>query len=428
MLDHAILVILLLLAWAAWQRAWIGLLGLMVVGYLHPQGYATGMMRGLPIYQVLFLIVAASAAVELVRSRQWPDWRRFLDWRILLLALFWLDLLVTTYLAKDPWAAWPRFLEVSKSLLPLVLLVLLIDTRQKVTWLLLATALSIGAVVVKGGSWAILTGLQDRVYGPPDSHLSGNNEFAVAVIMILPLLALWIRHADRAPLRWALYGLLALGYVAVLSSWSRGALLGLGVVTALLVWHSPRKYLAIPLLVAGVALSFVSLPEAWFGRMETIAAYSSEGSAMQRLEVWRTGLAHALEHPWVGAGFEGWRYVTLDEQSLRARDWHSAYVEVAAEHGLPGLALWGALLFGSMASLGGLARSGARRADAWQSSHAAMLRASLAGYAVGAAFLGIAYWDLLFQMVLVSALIARLSRPAPNDMSVDNVVGATASA
>jgi probable O-glycosylation ligase (exosortase A-associated) len=410
--DAPILLILLALCWAAWFRSWLGVLGLLVLETLSPHGFATGFMKDAPVYLVLFGVVLLGTAYRFVRERLgtnwlggWGGWAR--EWRVWAFLLLWLDFLLTSWYAKDPWAAWPQFFIVSKSLVPVFLTVMLIDTRDKLYALMLTLAVSVAAATLKGGYWAVMIGFGDRVYGPPGSPYAGNNEFSVVVLMTLPLLLMFRAQSAHQSVKLALAILIGLSFIAVLSSWSRGALLGLGVVTALLVWHSQRKWLAIPLLAAGIALSFVALPESWFGRMESIVQFQGEGSAEGRLMAWRAGWEYVQREPLLGSGFEGWRFVNTDPETLRGLDWHSSYVQVLTENGLPGFLLWSALLFGGIAKLTLLSAKARLRGDRETELSAAMLRAGLAGYAVGGAFLGIAYWGLLYQMLAMAMLLER---------------------
>lgn len=405
MRDLAILLILCGMAWLAWLKPWIGVLGLAFLGCMHPQGYASGFMASFPVYMTLFIFVALAAVRDFWRQRTLPP--LFFDWRLFLILLLWAQFIFSTSQAINPWAAWPKLWDVAKLLPSMLIVLMLIDNREKLLALNLTMALAVAVVVIKGGYWAIMTGFQDRVYGPPASQYGDNNEFAVATAMVIPLLVLWYREVRNRPLRLVLAGMIALSFVSALSSWSRGGLLSLGVVTVLLIWHSRRKWLALPVLAIGIGLMFVNLPDAWFARMGALGAGEFDASAQSRLDVWQLGWAHALERPWFGGGFQGWVYLSLPTGGHL--DWHSAYVEMAAEHGLVGLGLWLALLGGSVVALTGLIRRGRLYGMVWLVNHAAMLRASLAAYAVGAAFLGIAYWLTLYLLVISAILLSRLA-------------------
>jgi putative inorganic carbon (hco3(-)) transporter len=414
MRDLSLLVMLLTLAWMAWKQPWVGLLGLVFVGIMSPQSYASGFMQGFPAYFGLLLMVSLASAWRYRRLRTWP--RLFWDWRLAVFALLWVWFAATTYFAINPLPAREKLLEVYKLLPPLVLVLLLIDTRDKLRWLLLTVALSIAAVVLKGGYWAVITGFQDRVYGPPGSQFSGNNEFAVATTMAIPLLVLWYREIGSNRQRWFVAVLIFLAFASALSSWSRGGLLSLSAVALLLIWHSRRKWLAIPLLAAGLGLIFLGLPEAWFARMQTLGAPDMEASAVGRLTIWRLGWNYALAHPWFGGGFESWILFTPPDTEFRA--WHSAYVQMAEEHGLVGLGLWGLLLGSTVVSLNWRRARNRRARFGWGQEYAAALSTSLVAYLVGSAFLSIAYWELLYLLLAAAIVLQRLERlePAPSGL------------
>jgi probable O-glycosylation ligase (exosortase A-associated) len=353
---------------------------------------------------VVFLAVAAGVL--------WSVWRGQLrlrppprDWRLLGLLALWVYFFFTTQTAMAAWAAVPRFLEVTKVLLPLVLTLLLVDDRRKLDYLLITIAFAIALATIKGGYWAVMTGFGDRVYGPPGSAFYGNNHFAVLVVMNIPLLMLWLRRTAHRQLRYLIMAAIALSVAAALSSWSRGALIALVTTIVLLLWHSRRRYLAAALVAGAVGLTFATLPEQWFERMETISSHEQDKSAQIRLDVWERGFRYARVRPFTGAGFEGWQHVA------DGTDWHSIYVEMMAEHGLVAFALWLTLLISTLINLSQLSRRSARSPQlSWIHDHSAMLRASLVAYAVGGVFIGITYWELPYHLVVIAVLLSRFAQ------------------
>lgn len=411
MRDMALFVMMLALIWMAWRKPWIGVVGLALLGAMHPQSYGGEWTTQFPVYRVLFLVTCAAVVVDYWRTKRYPP--LFWDWRLAVLGLLFAHFALTTQFALLPDTARGRLIEVSMLVPPLLLTLWLIDSREKLHYLIVATAAGIALVALKGGYWAVMTGFADRVYGPPNSQIGGNNEFAVALAMTIPLLVLWLRQTHDRPLRWTIMAAITLCYVAALSSWSRGGLVSLAAMSAFLVWNSKQKYLAILLVAAGVAVALVNLPEKLLARMETISSYEEDQSFQGRQEAWRQGLTYLQRDPWTGSGFEGWRAVTVKFSSRgepSTLDWHSAYIEILAEHGIPGFILWGTLLAGTIVGLTCMISRGRRSGEPWLVDYGAMLRAALVAYAAGGLTLGITYWELLFQLLGYSLIALRLSR------------------
>lgn len=408
MKDFAIIFMVLMLVWAAWLKPWVGVLGLAVLGILHPQNYGGALLRDVPVYGLLFVVTLGAALRDQYQQRTWPAF--FWDWRLLLLGLLGAVFLASTVNSINPWMAWPHLVEVAKIAPPLLLLLWLINTREKLHFLLLAMGLSIAAVALKGGYWALITGFQDRVYGPPGSQIGGNNEFAIASAMALPLLMIGVRSAYPVWVRTVLIGAVVLGYVATLTSWSRGGLLSLAAVTIAMLAFSKRRHWGLAGVVVGMVALGLVMPETWFERMGTIGADTADASAQNRLNVWGMGVDFMRAHPLLGGGFEGWIFATLTQGM--PLDWHNAYIEVGTEHGLLGLALWLVLLVGTMMDLALCAHLGLRKRDDWLYTSGGMLLAGMVAYVVGAMFLGIAYWEFLYWLLFCAIVLRRLAHPS----------------
>lgn len=398
MRDIAVLLLLLGSIALALRAPWHGVLALAAFGYLNPHRYAWGFSTELPVYQLLFAAVALSFFMHSKDRQAIPR-----DWRIPTFYLLWGYYLVTTLDAINMAAAMPMLTKVSKIYLPLIFTLLLINTRQKLYYLIVTIAASFGLVAVKGGVFAVGTGFSYYTLGPGQTHFFGNNEFAVATLMTIPLVILWRRETSYRPLKIALTGAIPLMFASAISSQSRGALVTMGALVPLLLWHSKRKYLAVPVLVLGLVTAASLLPEQWFGRMQTIETYQEDRSAMGRIRAWQDGIAYALKNPLTGGGFDSWAWIT-------EREWHSAYVEALAEHGFVGFFLWFALLYGTIFSLTRLPRLTRHVSELqWVANYAYMLRASLVAYAVGSLFLGITYWDLLYHLIFIAVLVKKFA-------------------
>lgn len=394
-----IFVVLLLLLGIALivRRAWLAVPVLAFFGYANPHRYAWGFATQLPVYQILLAV--AFLAFFQTRERQ-PVPR---DWRIPLFYLLWFWFFVTTLHSPLGVLAWDKLWEVSKVYIPLFLTLTLITDREKLRWLLVTIAFSFGLLAAKGGIFAIERGFVYRVWGPDGTMYGGNNEFSIATLMTIPLLLLtWLelRHERgwRRALAWLALLIVPLAFASALSSWSRGGLVTLGLLYLFMWLKSRHKILLAVLAVLLVWSAPHFLPDELLQRWETIRTYEQDGSAMHRIETWHHGLRFVRHHPILGAGFEGWRYVSY-------RDWHSSYVEILSEHGVPGALMWGLLIFGTLFSLQRLARLGRRRGDTSLRNHATMLQAAIVAYLGGSLTLGITYWDYIYQLVFCAVLL-----------------------
>jgi len=395
--DLIVLIFTLLCIGFALRKAWWGVLALAVFSYLNPHAYAWGPVRTLPLYQILFLVVAFKTFLE--QDRQ-PIPK---DWRVVGFFVLWAWFFLTTTQALVPSEAWTKLWFVSKIYLPFIFTLILINTREKLYYLIITIASSIGIVAVKGGIFAITHGFSARIYGPPATQFEENNAFAVAVLINIPLLVLWYRETANPWIKKGLMIAIPLHYVCAVSSWSRGAMIAMAAMTLTLILYSRRKYLAVPLLLIGAYFTIQALPEEWFGRMSTIETYEMDRSAQGRLEAWRDGWNYTLQHPILGAGFEGWLWVTQ-------RDWHSSYVEMFSEHGFIAFGIWLSLILGTLINLTRLAKKAKGIPELkWIVNYSQMLRASLIAYMTGTAFLGLSYWDLLYHLIFIAVLVKQFA-------------------
>jgi putative inorganic carbon (hco3(-)) transporter len=397
MRDYVVLIFLAGCIYAALKKPWLGVLSLAIFSYLNPHAYAWGFVRSLPVYYILFLVVAFRTFTAKDKDSI-PK-----DWRITVFILLWIYFAITSTQAYFPDIAWQRFWFITKIYLPFFFTLVLINTRFKLYCLVVTIAASIGIVAVKGGLFAILHGFSARVYGPPATQFEENNAFAVAMLICIPLLLIWQRETRNSLFKKGILLAIPIIYAASLCSWSRGALITMTVLTLMLILNSKHKLLAIPLVLVGAFFVKDYLPQEWFGRMHTLETYQEDSSAMSRIQAWTDGWNHTLEHPFVGAGFDGWREVTQ-------RDWHSSYVEMFSEHGFIAFGLWLSLIVGTLISMTTLPKKTFQVEEMeWVANYCFMLRASLICYMVGTAFLGLSYWDLLYHLIFIAVLVKKIA-------------------
>ena len=397
----------------AFARPWIGVLVFAWISYMNPHRYTWGIAYDFPV--AMLVAAATLAGLVFTRDRQSIPWRR----ETLLIAALWAVFTFTTFFALNEQAAWAQWQKVSKILLMTFVTLVLINAAEKLRYLLLTIALSVGAIGVKGGLWVLITGGAHRVYGPPRSFMAGNNDLGLALAMTLPMLLYLARGERRRWLRLALRGTFVLTALACVFTYSRGAFLSLLVAAFLMLVEARRKTLAALLIGAGVLAVVWIVPAHWTARMDTIGQYELDQSAQGRLNAWRLAWNVALARPFTGGGFETFVPHVFDRYAPEvndAREVHSIYFEALGEHGFPGLILFLALLGSCLLTLSSLKRRFAREDRFFDLRHyPTMLRMSILVYMTGGLFLGKAYFDFFYHLVAAVILLKTLAARVPAD-------------
>jgi probable O-glycosylation ligase (exosortase A-associated) len=382
-------------------RPWIGVLVWSWIGYMSPHRLTWSFAYSQPWAMMVAIPTLAGLFVTKERARlPWTAEVRFL-------AGLWGLFLVTTIFAFYPAEAWAHFNKVSKILLMTFVTLLLFQDERKLRALLWVIGLSIGFYGLKGGIFAVKTGGVHQVLGPPATFIAGNTEIGLALNMVLPILIFLRREEPRPWLRHFLLAMIGFSVIAILITYSRGAVLGLAVVITLLFLKSRTKLLALLLIAGGLVVASSTLPDRWFGRVETISTYQEDSSAQGRLDAWYVAYRLAKDYPLLGGGFRTFtRDIFTRYDMPRGRDAHSIFFQVLGEHGFTGLGLYVGLIASTMLSLARLGRRARRLPSTqWISSCAQMLEASVAGYVVAGAFLSMSYFDLFYHLVAITVIL-----------------------
>ena len=402
-------------------RPWVGILVWSWLGYMNPHRLTWGFTRDWPFAQVVAIVTLGGLLFTKERA---PLPRTRETW---LLFLLWAIFLFSSFFAVYPDAAWEQFTKVSKILLMTFVTIILFHDPTKIRVLLYVIALSIGFFGLKGGIWSLLTGGQYMVLGPPESFIAGNTEIGLALNMVLPVLFFLRRDETRQWLRHLLLVVFLFSIIAVLITYSRGALLGLMAVLVILFLQSRAKVFLVPMLIAGLLLAPYALPEKWFGRMETIQTYEEDRSAQGRIVAWKLSYRMALDRPILGFGFQPftpevyYHYMPEIEytyEAARSADAHNIFFQVLAEHGFTGLAVYLCLILSTLGSLRGTIRATRNDPSAAQIHHyAQMLEAGLAAYLVNGFFLSRSYFDLFYHFVAIAILLKSLGNVRESELA-----------
>jgi O-antigen ligase len=284
-----------------------------------------------------------------------------------------------------------------------------------------------GAYVV-AGSRAVWNG----VYSNP------NDLAAIAMLLLSIAAGLAVSERNRWP-RLAAFATAAFLAFIIFITQSRGALIALGVFVLGVLWRAPKRQrvrAAVAVAVVGAVVAAFAPSSVW-DRLsglrnvtsDDLSQVDAEGSATQRFEIWKVARTIIAEHPVMGVGvgaypLEHGRVAPRAEFLPTARgrrDTHSTYFNVAAETGLPGLLMFGAIIAATLRYANGVRR----RVEGWDPAGAQQLlflQLGMASYLVAGiwgsyAKLNMLYMYLVFVWCAAKALetggAAPGARPTP---------------
>ncbi len=378
-----------------------GILAYVWVGLMNPHSYVYRLSH----FPVALTLAVATVAGMVIRGRfgRFPVRAE----TVLLLTFFCYTTVTTMFaLGTEAWVAWDQF---GKMLLMSVIAAMLLQTRQRLNQLVFTIMASIAFFGLKGGFFSLITKGNYMVYGPATSFIGGNNELALAELMILPLVLYFIRQEKRGWRRLALWVTFALTTISIIFSYSRGALVAFGGLAMVMAWRSRYRFRALSAAAVAATLVILFVPKAWTERMATIGTYQKDPSALGRINAWYFACNVATERL-VGGGF---RTTFTPDMFLRYapdptdyHDAHSIYFETMGEHGFPGLAIFLGIMAASFLRLQKLRKDTKGQPEwKWVKDLAEMLQCSIAAYALAGAFLGLAYFDLYYYIVVAGVIL-----------------------
>jgi probable O-glycosylation ligase (exosortase A-associated) len=399
MRDLLIISIVLFASVVALRQPWVGVLNWVWLSLMNPHRFSWGLAYDAP----LAAIAAASTLVGLMatKDRNTP----LNSAAAIFLAIFTGWMTLSWLMGISPAEDYEQWKKVMKINLMVFVALMLIRSRTQIVSLAWITALSLGVLGIKGGVFTVINGGNYRVWGPPGTFIEDNNEFALALIMTVPLLQFIRLQSTSKALRVALLASMLLCTAAALGSYSRGGLLALLAMGSIYWWRGTNRFRN-GLVIALVGLAMIAfMPDQWGARMSTIDNYSEDASALGRFSAWWTAYGVAKDYPF-GAGFE----IARPELVARYSPYpgfvhaaHSIYFLVLGNHGFVGLFLFLGIWVSTWRSAAWIRRESAKQADLlWCFQLASMCQVTLLAYAVGGAFLSLSYFDLpYYVMVLI---------------------------
>jgi len=393
--------------------------------------------HGLPsLLQLLVLPIAAAALLARPPRQAAAVATQGLT---LLLGSWVLWLLVTTTWAWDPALAGAETAEAGKALVLYLLVALLANSAARLrllVWSLLAAACLLSALgvyqAVTGDFGSRFGGLarvkeahiyadvfEPRIAGP----LGDPNFFAQILLVLVPLALALAWHGRSRRGRLAAAGAAGLLVAGTVLTYSRGGALALAAVVGLAWLGRGVRAREVAAGLAVLAVALVALPEGFTRRLTTLeqitvgeeAALHPDSSFEKRRLVTLAAWEMFQDHPVIGVG--AGNYTTrfgpyADRVGSGAREYeepfgasypHNLYLEIGAEAGLVGLALFGAAVAVALAYLEGARRRLAAAGLGLEATVAGATLIAIAGYLVSSLFLHGHFQRYLWLLLALAA-------------------------
>ncbi|RPI32948.1 MAG: hypothetical protein EHM70_07520 [Chloroflexota bacterium] len=310
-------------------------------------------------------------------------------------------------------------------------------TFRLAIWTLLAAGIFMGGIIAfqyftgsfnndfGGFAQAPILHIVEDVDSPRVSGPIGDPNFFAQIMLVLAPLALERLWNDRnLLLRVVAAAALILTSLAVILTFSRGGFLALAVaLIAMLVYLRPRPAgLAITVLVLIIALQFV--PPEYTSRLETLTellpssqtSTTTEPSFRGRTSELMVGWRMFTDHPVFGVGWGNFREYYLDysrqiglDPRLEQRNAHNLFLQVAAETGVVGLAIFLTIIAVSVVALYRGWRTLQRAGRTDLANMVAALGIGLAGYMLAGMFIHSAYPRFLWLLVGMAMAVPQVA-------------------
>ena len=392
-------------------RPWFGVMVFSWLAYNRTQDLTWGFARGLPISELVAIAMIVGWLVWEYRpllGNKDPRLRAM----VALLLVIGISIAAKTFRYEVQVS---RYSELAKVIFVALLTGALLVTRRRLRAMALVIALALGFYAVKNALFYMAGG---GTINGPGGMLKDNNDFALAMVMNLGFL--WYMSGAVSDMRFGrflkifLRGAFFLNVLTIMSTSSRGGFLAMGVVLFMISMKTRYKVPALVSVALMGVLAFAFAPPEYIERLRSITK-AQDASVQGRLISWKVAGNMIMRNPLLGIGFNNMvfdyqRYtqgVRIPEGSkeIHSRVAHNSYLQIWAESGTIAFGLFLYMIFSSIFLLRRIQRYAKDTPDDWILPYARAIEVTFFGYLTGAMFLNRAHFDLVYQLVAVTAAL-----------------------
>ncbi len=404
------------------MRPFFGLVMFSWLAYMRPTDMAWSIGQIRPS-----LLVAGATLLGILINRK--ERLLVLEKRTILLGLFVAAVAVSALTAIDTEVALGDdggVINLIKVVFIAVLTTGLVQSQARARILLLVIGGSLGLLALKTMIQGTLN--PGQIMHGPGGMIQDNNDYGLALVMALPLVAYSARE-EKGPFLKVLLFLMAAACVGgVLLTRSRGGVIALAVMALMWLFMLRKNGFALICAPLGLALIVFLTPPTLLTKLKSLTEEGGpkDVSAKARLIAWEKAANMASDRPVFGVGpanfVEQWheyepRFQKDAQGNVMAQAngkpmfivgaekpvvTHNTYFHILAESGYVTLALYLILLGVTVTSLWRL-RSTTQ--ELWRSRYATAVMLSIVGFMAGSTFLSRTHFDLMYHLVGVSVAL-----------------------
>ncbi|KIC10755.1 hypothetical protein RA19_10195 [Leisingera sp. ANG-M1] len=342
---------------------------LLLVAFSHLDALASILSKALPLSAFKLLSVAAVGGMMLKSYRKPRRLRLGPPSRtksLVLLFLIWLGISFLT--CKYPGAGKDHVIGFASVIVLFFLIVALADTPRRLrclVWILVGTGLVSGLFVLAESVLGVrlvateAAATTAQFEGQARSAGASNyNPTTAAHMLLCTVVVAAVLFFEHKSLRWFSGAVVLIGMAGLVLTLARSAAIAL-MLTALIYMWQHRQHRLFPLMLFGLAAAAAAalpfVPEVYWERMGTMFEQGSDRTLLRRFSYNLIGLQLLWENPVFGVGpgnypnfYAGDEFRWYPGREPAPRQLHNSYLEVAAELGLIGLALFLGVMFSAM--------------------------------------------------------------------------------
>lgn len=387
----------------------------LVVEYMRPQESYSFFM-GWPLGQITLICILFSVLLE---NRVAIHHDRQNVYILTYLILF----ATSSIMAINPDLAWVALGDFTKLVIIYFLLTNILTGKKKLyVFLIVLILLNFKLAFFAARVWARTGFYSDPrgIFGGGgfgSSFFKNSNDFGAAMNAVIGLSYALI-YVDKKKLfgwfnmQWFYVISFVSTVIAILSTSSRGATLGLGAVAVGIALKSKKRVISVVILVLGGALYLSLIPDDNWTRYQQIGS-ETDGTSQSRIKLMNAALRMGNEYPLTGVGPNNFIFVNQNIYRNELKEvQHNVFMQTLSELGYPGLVVFLLMIFHSFSSQKKsrklLENAGKKDSVLYGLSHGIDL--SLIGFLANGMFITVLYYPFFWILLILSTSLNQVVR------------------